>query len=89
MPIVAREIAYQDGNPHLAVRDAHRAHMAELHAAGTLLMSGPWTANDGALILYDVEDVNAARALIAEDPYTAEGVVTEVSLREWNVVFGR
>ena len=45
----------------VAVRDAHRAHLRELFDAGTLVMSGPWTADDGALLIYDAPSMDAAR----------------------------
>jgi uncharacterized protein YciI len=38
------------------------------------------------VIIYRAPDLEAARALVAADPYALEGVVQEVSLREWTVV---
>ncbi len=38
------------------------------------------------MLVYQADDEAAARELIAADPYTREGVVDEVSLREWVVV---
>ena len=89
MPRYARLIQFTPGDEtRLAVRDAHRAHLRELFDAGTLVMSGPWTADDGALLIYDAPNLDAARDLVAADPYTQAGVITELSLHEWNVVFG-
>jgi uncharacterized protein YciI len=45
-----------------------------------------WT---GSLIVYEVPDEAAARAMLAADPYTTGGVTELVSLREWNPVIQR
>ena len=71
----------------LAVRPAHREYARELFERGAIRMSGPLAGDRGAIIVYEARDEEAARALIAADPYTREGVVDEVSLREWNVVY--
>jgi len=83
----ARTIAFTPGNARLlAVRPAHRAYVAELHARGEIRMSGPFADDDGALLVYEAADRAAAEALIAADPYRTEAVVDEVSLREWTVI---
>lgn len=88
MPTYAREIAMQPGDEaRLAVRPAHREYVRELFEQGAIRMSGPFPDDSGALLVYRAASEAAARELIARDPYTVEGVVQEVSLREWTVVF--
>lgn len=87
MPTFVREIAMEPGDERrLAVRPAHREYVHDLHARGAIRMSGPLADETGAVLVYEAESEAAARELVARDPYTTEGVVREVSLREWNVV---
>jgi uncharacterized protein YciI len=88
MGLWVREISFSDAAAVAAVRPDHRAHLAELLERGRLRMSGPWASGEGAYIVYDAPDEAAARELVAADPYTAAGVVTEVALREWTVTTG-
>ncbi len=76
-----------DTERRLAVRPRHRVYLQELLADGKLHESGPFTDETGALIVYDTEDEAEARQLLADDPYTEAGVIAEVSLREWNILF--
>lgn len=79
-----RQIAFTgDDQRRLAVRPSHRRQLQELHAQGRLLMAGPWAEDDGALLVYEVADEAHMRQLIGQDPYTAAGVVQEISLRRW------
>lgn len=75
-----------DDPARLEVRPAHRDHVAELYARGDIRMSGPFADQRGALIIYEAPDLEAARALVAADPYTEAGVVEELELREWTVL---
>lgn len=87
MPTFVREIEMEPGDERrLAVRPEHRSYVHELHASGEIRMSGPLADDTGAVIVYAAPHIEAARRLIAADPYVREGVVREVSLREWNVV---
>ena len=87
MPTFVREIEMQPGDERrLQVRPEHRNYVQELFDSGSIRMSGPLADDTGAYILYVADDMDAARALVEADPYVREGVVREVSLREWNVV---
>ena len=69
----------------LALRARHREQMAELNAAGTVLASGPWADDSGALVVLLVDSVAEVEAIGAADPYmTASGVTHEI--HEWNTV---
>jgi uncharacterized protein YciI len=87
MPTFVREFTMEpDDERRLAVRPAHREYVTQLYERGEIRMSGPLADQTGAVIIYRAPDLEAARALVAADPYALEGVVQEVSLREWTVV---
>lgn len=88
MPTFARTIEFTPGDERLlALRPSHRAYVAELFARGEIRISGPWAADDGALLVYEARDLDHARELVAADPYSAHpDVVRELDLREWTII---
>ncbi len=81
------ELGFAPGDERrLEVRPRHREYLTSLLAEGRLVSAGPWADDTGAMILLEVEDEAAARAIIAADPYTDAGVVTVTSLREWQPI---
>jgi uncharacterized protein YciI len=87
MPTFVREISMEPTDERrLAVRPEHRDYVQALFDRGQVRMSGPLADQTGAVIVYVAEDLDAAQALVDADPYVREGVVREVSLREWTVV---
>jgi uncharacterized protein YciI len=66
--------------------EAHRALWHRYHAAGTLLMVGPFmdAPAGGAMGIFSSRA--AAEAFVAEDPFVAHGVVARHTIREWNEV---
>jgi uncharacterized protein YciI len=79
------ELAFGDAPERLAARPAHRAVLAELHAAGVLRAAGPWADDSGALLVFDV-DRAGLDDLIAADPYYRTPGVTIVSVRAWSPI---
>jgi uncharacterized protein YciI len=80
--MIVLELAFDDSPARLEARPAHRQRLAELHAAGTLALAGPWADDSGALLVFDA-DRSEVDHVMAEDPYyTTEGVRV-VGLREW------
>ena len=76
------------------IREANRAaHEAYLSEHGDLVICrGPLLADDGAthagsVLLLDVPDMDAARALVADEPFNRAGCYGEVTFRRWR--FGR
>jgi uncharacterized protein YciI len=75
----------------LAARPAHLARLTELHAAGRLLLAGPFPAIDaenpgeagfsGSLIIAAFADLAAAQSWADADPFVAAGVYREVAVR--------
>ncbi|MFI9510215.1 YciI family protein [Nocardia sp. NPDC052566] len=90
MPIFAVDYTYSEAT--VAGRDthrpAHRAWLAGLLEAGTLLMSGPYTDGSGALLMFQADDEAAMKALLAEDPFARENLIAEVRAVEWLPVMG-
>jgi len=83
------EQRYVDQQRRAEARARHLEYLRGLAADGRLVAAGPWVAGGGSLIVYDVADEQAARALLAADPYTTHGVTELVSVREWNPVIQR
>ena len=81
----------------LASRSAHLARLAELEAAGRLVLGGPFPAIDspdpgpagfsGSLIVAEFESLAAAQAWADADPYLAAGVYARVTVRPFRQVF--
>ena len=77
----------------LELRKANRdAHVAYLKESGVVEQAGPFLSNEGemcgSLIILDVEDMEAAQAFAAGDPYGKAGLFERVELRAWNRVIG-
>jgi uncharacterized protein len=73
-----------DSTQRLAARPAHQARLAELKAAGIVVLAGPLADESGSLILLDVPDLAAVDAVVADDPYYSVDGVEVVSVREWS-----
>ncbi len=71
--------------PHLP---DHFAHLAELKAAGHLLLSGPATDRTGGFLLLQAESPAAAEALVQRDPLVARGL-DRYEIREWRITDGQ
>lgn len=83
------EIRYtEDREKLLAVRPGHRDYLIRLADEGVVLVAGPLADDLGGVVLYEVADRVELDRVIAEDPYTTEGIVTERTIQEWKVVLG-
>jgi uncharacterized protein YciI len=69
-----------------AVRPAHRQYLAALKAGGRLAVSGPFTDDSGALIVYEAESAAEAEKLLQADPFHHNGIFLKYVLRPWNPV---
>ena len=70
--------------PHLP---DHFAHLAELKAAGQLLLSGPATDRAGGFVLLKADSLDEARRLAERDPLVARGL-DRYEVREWRITDG-
>ena len=77
----------------LDVRKANReAHLGYIKETGVVAQAGPLLDADeqmcGSLVVLDVEDMAAAEAWAANDPYAKAGLFDSVELIRWNKVIG-
>jgi hypothetical protein len=90
MPLFAVTLTFTDNAERREqVRPTHRDYLRSLVEAGKLEQSGPYTDDSGALLIYDAADVAEVQELLANDPYTPNGIVAGVSINEWNRVINR
>ena len=77
---------------HLQVRlDNRPAHLAWLESLGAgTKAAGPFLGEDGkpsgSLVIIAAGDLDAAKALAANDPYAIAGLFASVDIRPWNWV---
>ncbi|MFE9242405.1 YciI family protein [Nocardiopsis sp. NPDC006938] len=71
-------------------RPAHRAYLDGLSQQDVNLCSGPLGPDDapGALLLFRAESAREALDHTEPDPFRVEGLVSDVSVREWVPVLG-
>lgn len=66
------------GELRLQQRPAHLANLQPLEDAGRLRYAGPLIGDDdrpcGSVIVFEADDLDSARALMASDPYVTGGV---------------
>lgn len=83
----------KDKANHLHLRKDNRAaHLAYIDSTGVVEMAGPFLdANGdmvGSLVVLSVEDLAAANAWAAGDPYAKAGLFDRVEIIEWKKVVG-
>ncbi|MDX2355580.1 YciI family protein [Dietzia sp. PP-33] len=90
MPLFAVSYRYEAAqtDDREANKPAHRGWLSAQVDAGTIRTVGPFTDGSGALLVVESDDVDAARALVADDPHCLRGMVSEITVREWKPVFG-
>jgi uncharacterized protein len=86
----AVETVYTDDRDALAAtRPRHRDYLRRLADAGTVTAAGPWTDDSAGFAIYRVADRAELDRLLAEDPYTTEGVAASRTIHEWKLVLGQ
>lgn len=74
----------------MATREAHFAYVRGKQ--GMMKLGGPFLDESGqmagSLIVFEAEDLEAAKAFSAEDPYTKAGLFERVEVRPWKATFG-
>jgi uncharacterized protein YciI len=79
---------YNDTPLRAERRPDHMEHLAKLEAAGSVVLAGPLADLSGGIIVFDADSLEAAEALVAEDPYTQLDVTKDRALREWKITVG-
>ncbi len=84
-----------DKADHLETRLANRPdHVAWLSTHNEAIrIAGPFLAEDnetmaGSLLIVEAQDIDAARALLASDPYALAGLFQTVEVHPWRWVVG-
>lgn len=65
------------------VAPAHAAYWRDRALAG--YAGGPFTDRSGGLITFEAASPERAAALVAGDPFVAEGLLEHTWLKEWSV----
>ncbi|WP_042253041.1 YciI family protein [Paracoccus sp. PAMC 22219] len=90
MPLFA--VICRDKPGALQVRlDTRDAHLAHIRDSGIVAMAGPLMEDGqmcGSLVVLDTNDLAAAQAWAAGDPYKAAGLFASVDVIAWNKVIG-
>lgn len=76
----------QDKAKIAEIRPVHRQYLASLRDSGRLVISGPFTDDSGALIVYEAASPEDAEKLLQGDPFHQNGIFLRYQLRPWNVV---
>ena len=76
----------------LALRMATReAHFQYARATGVIRLGGPFLDAkgdmEGSLIIFEAEDLSAAKAWHAQDPYVKAGLFAHSEVRAWKSTF--
>lgn len=89
MPYFTADVRYTDDRELLlATRPRHRDYLRKLVDQGTVVAAGPWSDDLGGFTVYQVADQAELDRVLAEDPYTIEGVVAHRAVREWQPLLG-
>jgi len=90
MPLFA--VICRDNPGALQTRlDTREAHLAHIRDSGIVAMAGPLMEDGqmcGSLVVLDTDDLDAAQAWAAADPYKAAGLFASVDVIAWNKVIG-
>ncbi|WP_330449878.1 YciI family protein [Paracoccus marcusii] len=90
MPLFA--VICRDKPGALQVRlDTRDAHLAHIRDSGIVAMARPLMEDGqmcGSLVVLDTDDLDAAQAWAAADPYKAAGLFASVDVIAWNKVIG-
>lgn len=71
--------------------DNRQAHLDYVAETGVVAMAGPLLDGEtmvGSLVVLDVEDMAAAEAWAANDPYAKAGLFASAQLTAWKKVVG-
>ena len=69
---------------------AHVLYLQELLKSGDLLASGPFVGGDvkSAMLIMSAANREELLELIAKDPFAIEGLIADMTVSEWDPLFG-
>lgn len=81
-------LTYSDNDElRQATRPSHREYLKGLLEKGKLHEAGPFADDSGSVIIYNADSLEEAESILANDPFSqTEGIVTSVTINEWNRV---
>ena len=69
-------------------RPRHRVYLRALVEQGKVGAAGPWVDDSAGFVIYQLADRAELDQLLAEDPYTIDGVAASRTINEWKLVLG-
>ena len=69
-------------------RPEHIKLAEDYNKSGLILSGGPFVPPTGAVFIFSADGKESVEAFVAKDPYVAAGLVTQYTIKEWNVVIG-
>jgi hypothetical protein len=84
--MVVVELAFTDKPSRLELRPRHREILTELHAAGEVLVAGPFDDDSGSMVVFTTSRQRVDEVLKMDPYYSADGV-TVVGVRELTPLF--
>lgn len=68
----------------------HVQYLNDLLKRGVLRASGPFvgTPDRSAMLIIEATDQKALLEIIAEDPFAVEGLIHDMTISEWDPIFG-
>lgn len=71
----------------LRIRPKHRQYLDARLDDGSLIASGPFGDESGALFVYQADSEDAVRQLLANDPYSSVGALGSIEIKEWKRLY--
>ena len=84
--MVVVELAFTDNPARLELRPRHREILTELHAAGEVLVAGPFDDGSGSMVVFTTSRERVDEVLKMDPYYSVDGV-TVVGVRELTPLF--
>jgi uncharacterized protein YciI len=79
---------FTSAEKRMAHRAEHRVYLNQLVDEGKLLMAGPFADESGGLIVFEAVDQAEVEGMMANDPFTTNGVFATTDIRPWTLVAG-
>lgn len=87
MAIYAAWVTFTNHEERLRIRPKHREYLDGLLSDGRLVESGPFADESGALLVYEANDEDEVRQIMAADPYNSVGAFGSVEIKEWRRIY--
>jgi uncharacterized protein YciI len=84
--MVVVELAFTDNPARLELRPRHRELLTELHAAGEVMVAGPFDDGSGSMVVFTTSR-DRVDEVLKMDPYYSVDGVTVVGVRELTPLF--